>query len=136
MEEQRYVLLSNVYPSQHTSQDITRPRPPLSDTTGNAQYHTVATAHIYSDQKGLQPRPPPNFSLPTLSSQPARQTSQRSALEARRSHIRTQKAQRGSKPNPIIESEQYQAYRSRQVKGIDGEQKWPEDLEDLFLEGM
>jgi len=115
--------------------DTPRPRLPLTDSTGNAQYHTVATTNIYNDQKGIQPRPPPNFLLPTLPSQPARPP-HRTSLEARRSHIRSQRTQRGSKPNPIVESEHYQAYRSRQVKGNDGDQKWPDDLEDLFLEGL
>src|SRR5277367_6633076 len=129
MEEYRYVLPSNIY--QQTSLDTPRPRLPLTNSTGNAKYHTVA---IYGDQKGLQPRPPPNFLLPTLPSQPACHHPQRTALEARRSNIRNQRAHRRSIPNPIIESEQYQAYRSRQVKGDDdSDQKWPEDLEELFL---
>lgn len=135
MEEQRFVLPSNVYPSQHSTLDPVRPRLPLTDSTGNAQYHNVATANIYNDQKGLQPRPPPNFTLPTLPSQPARQYPQRSSLEARRSHIRAQKANRSSKANPIIESEHYQLYRCRQVKESGDDKKWPDDLEELFLEG-
>jgi hypothetical protein len=134
MEEHCYVLPSNVYPSLN-SLDTTRLRLPLTDSTGNTQYRTVATANIYSDQKGLQPRPPPNFLLPTLLSQPARPP-HRTSLEARRSHTRSQRTHRGSRRNPIVESEHYQAYRSRQVKGDDGDQKWPDDLEDLFLEGL
>jgi hypothetical protein len=133
MEEHCYILPSNVYPPLNSS-DTPKPRLPLTDCTGNAQYHTVATANISSDQKGLQPRPPPNFLLPTLQSQPAR-PSHRTSLEARRSHIRSQRTHRGSRINLIIESEHYRAYRSRQVKGDDGDQKWPDDLEDLFLEG-
>jgi hypothetical protein len=136
MEEQRYVLPSNVYPSEQSTLGPVRPRLPLSDSTGNAQYHTVATANIYNDHKGLQPRPPPNFTLPTLPSQPARQFPQRSSLEARRSQIRAQKSNRGIASNPIVESENYQLYRSRQVKeGNKDDQKWPDDLEELFLEG-
>lgn len=136
MEEQRYVLPSNVYPSLN-SLDTPRPRLPLIDSAANAKYHTVATETIYSDQKGLQPqpppKPPPNFLLPTLPSQPARPP-HRTSLEARRSHIRSQRAHRGSRPNPIVESEQYQAYRSRQITDKD-DKKWPDDLEELFLEG-
>jgi hypothetical protein len=132
MEEHRYVLPSNFYPSLN-SLDTLRPRLPLTDSTGNAQYHTVATENIYVDQKGLQPRPPPNVLLPTLPSQPAR-LPHRTSLEARRSHIRSQRTHRGSRPNPIVESKHYRAYRSRQVKGND-DQKWPDDLEDLFIEG-
>jgi transcriptional enhancer factor len=133
MEGHRYVLQPNVYPSLN-SLDTPRPRLPLTDSTGNAQYQTVASANIYSDQKGLQPPPPPNFLLPTLPSQPAR-PSHRTPLEARKSHKRSQRAYRGSKTNPIAQSEQYQAYRSRQERGNDDDQKWPDDLEELFLEG-
>jgi len=133
MDEHRYVLPSSVYPSLNSS-DIPRSRLPLTESTGNAHYHTVASANIYSNRKGLQPRPPPNFLLPTLPSQPARPPHQTS-LEARKSQIRSQRTYRGSKVNLIAESEPYQAYRSRQIKGDDEEQKWPDDLEELFLEG-
>jgi transcriptional enhancer factor len=135
MEGHRYILQPNVYPSLNTL-DTPRPRFPLTDSTGNAQYQTVASANIYSDQKGLQPPPlpPPNFLLPTLPSQPAR-PSHRTPLEARKSHKRSQRAYRGSKTNPIAQSEQYQAYRSRQGWDNDDDQKWPDDLEELFLEG-
>jgi hypothetical protein len=133
MEEHSCVLPSTIYPSLN-SLDNPKPRLPLTHSTGNAQYHTVATSNIYSDRKGPQPRRQPNSILPTLPSQPARPL-YRTSLEARRSHIRSQRAYRGSIQNPILESEHYRAYRSRQVKGDDGDQKWPDDLEDLFLEG-
>lgn len=130
MEEHRYVLPSNVY--QQISLDTPKSRLPLTDSTGNAQYNTVA---IYGDQKGLRPRPPPNFLLPILPSQPAHQHAQRTPLEVRRSNIRNQRTQRISKPNLISGSEQYRAYRSRQVDDDDKDQVWPDDLEELFLEG-
>lgn len=133
MEEHRYFLPSNFCTSL-SSLDTPKPRTPLTDSTGNAHYHTVASENIYSDQKGLEPRPPPNFLLPTLPSQPAHPI-HRTSLEARKSHLRNQRVYRGSKVNPIAESEHYQAYRSRQVKGNDEDQKWPDDLEELFLEG-
>ncbi len=131
MEEQRYVLPSNVFPSLKPS-NTPRPRIPLTDSNGNAQYHTLASGNIYNDQKGLQPRPPPNFLLPTLPSQPAYRP-HRTPLAARKSCIRSQRTHRGSKWNLIIESKNYQDYRSRQVKGDD--QIWPDHLEELFLEG-
>ena len=140
MEGHHFVLQSDVCPPQHASLGNTRPRLPLANSTGNAKYHNVASANLYNDHKGVTPQPPPNFTLPTLPSQPARQYPQRTALEARRAHIKSQRIQRNSRYNPILESENYQSYRSRQPKlnddGIDDrDQKWPDDLEDLFLEG-
>ena len=136
MEEHRFVLPSNIFPLQQTPVDSIKPRLPLTDSTGNTKYHTVATANIYNDQKGLQPRPPPNFALPTLPSQPARYDSHRTPLEARRSNIRARRAHRSSKASFIIESEQYNAYRSRKIKADSDDAKWPDDLEELFLEGL
>jgi hypothetical protein len=131
MEEHRHILPSN-FSSQQL--DIPRPRHPLTDSTGNAHYHNVASGSIYGgDQKGHPSRveyQPPTFTLPTLPSQPA---SHSSALAVRRKQIQNQRARRSH--NPIVESEHYQAYRSRQTKDGADDQKWPADLEDLFLEG-
>lgn len=140
MEGHQFVLPSNICPSQHTSLVNTRQRLPLTDSAGNAQYHNVASMNTYNDRKGTRPQSPPHFIPPTLPSQPARQYPQRTALEARRAHIKDQRTQRNSRYNPILESEHYQSYRSRQPKLIDDgkddrDQRWPDDLEDLFLEG-
>lgn len=133
MEEHRQILPSN-FSSQHL--DTSKSRPPLTDSTGNAQYPTVASTSIWADYKGQHHRleyPPPTFTLPTLPSQPAT-LPLRSSLELRRQHQRTQRELRHR--NPIVESDNYKNYRGRQVKeGNSKDQKWPDDLEELFLDG-
>lgn len=131
MEEHRHIV-----PSNFSSQQ----RLPLIDSNANAQYHKIDSIDIYGDQKGetghqsrLEYLAPP-FKIPTLHSQPASRH-QLSALELRKHQYRTPQRLNRSR-NPIIDSPQYQAYRSRQSsKDGPDEQKWPDDLEDLFLEG-
>lgn len=137
MAHDRHILASN-YPPQQLLLDSSRPRQPLTDSAGNAQYHTLASSGggLYHDHKGMQSGvdlAPPRFSLPILPSQPA-QPPLPTALELRRSHTRNQRARRSR--NPIVESSHYQAYRARQVKDTADDQKWPGDLEDSFLDGM
>lgn len=113
---------------------LSRARQPLADSAGNAQHHTLASV-LYHDSKGHQARVErPMYSIPTVPSQPPRQ-SVGNTLELRRQSTRRQRNLRFSR-NPIIESSQYQAYRARQNREGTGEDaKWPEDLEMAFLDG-
>jgi hypothetical protein len=142
MAHDRLILPSD-YPSQDLSQSLDiKPRQPLLDSTGNAQYHTLASSNIYHGHKGLQPRlehPPPKFTLPCLPSQPAPRTlGMTRDLHQRRSSTRNHRSVRSAARcrNPIAQSPQYRAYRERQPKNSADDQKWPNDLEDAFLDGM
>jgi hypothetical protein len=129
MDEHRQALQFNYTPHQ-LSLDASRPRYPLADSAGNAQ----APSSIYSDHKGaLANFTPQNFSLPTLPSQQVQKRPNKTALEVRKSQIRGHKFRRNR--NPIVESENYQNYRSRQTRNNPKDVKWPDDLEDLFLDG-
>lgn len=60
-------------------------------------------------------------------------------LQQRKLHFRIQREQKHSKQsrNPIVNSIQYQAYRERATReGNPDDQKWPDILEDAFLDGM
>jgi hypothetical protein len=131
MAHDRHILPSN-YPSQQLFLALNMKPEPLLDTAGNAQYHTLGSSSIYHDHKELQPpieHGPPKFSLPCLPSQD---------LHHRRASTRSRRAARAATRcrNPIAESAQYRAYRKRQPKDDKGDQKWPSDLEDAFLDGM
>lgn len=138
MEYPRHIVPSN-YPSHQLPSDsvhLSRSRQPLSDSAGNAQYHNLATIGTYHDLKGLQPRIDhnrPRYSLPTVPSQPARPVA--SALELRRNHTRRQRLNRHRSRNPLVDSPQYQAYRQRQCRDGNDDQKWPAELEEAFLDG-
>lgn len=137
MDHRRHIL-----PSDYTLQlpldspsGLSRARQPLSDSAGNTQPHMLASVGLYHDSKGHQPRAErPMYSIPTLPSQPHRQ-SVGQTLEYRRQNTRRQRQLRFNR-NPIVESSQYQAYRSRHNReGSDEDKKWPEVLEDAFLDG-
>jgi transcriptional enhancer factor len=130
--EPRHILPST-YPSPHLPPDDpsgqSRFRQPLSDAAGNSQLQTLAPAGIYNDNKYFQPRPGHTVPL-----QPARQTLG-STLELRRQGNRRRRHQRIVR-NPIVDSPQYQAYRTRQDRdGNSEDAKWPLVLEDAFLDG-
>lgn len=134
MAHDRHILPSNYHPPQHLGLEAPRSRQPLTDSTGNVQYHALASAGVYHGHKGLQSRvdhAPSRFTLPTLPSQP--HVPLATSLEARRNKINNQRSR--LRRNPIEESTQYQAYRARQVKDSEGDAKWPADLEDAFLDG-
>jgi transcriptional enhancer factor len=132
MEHQRHILPSNYTPQSSQSQ---RSREPLSDSSGNVQYNTLASTSFYHDSKGTYPgvdHGPTRFTLPTLPSQPV-QRPLATALELRRAQTRRNRLTRST--NPIVESHQYQSYRARQVKNTDDDQKWSPELEASFLDG-
>lgn len=112
-------------------------RQPLSDSAGNSQLHTLASAGHYHENKGLQ-QPVGRFahSVPTLLSQPHRQY-MGNAPEIRRRNIRMRRRYPRRRQNPIVNSPQYQAYRNKQKGGGKADDaKWPIVLEDAFLDGM
>ncbi|KAK0123119.1 hypothetical protein ONS96_010124 [Cadophora gregata f. sp. sojae] len=75
------------------------------------------------------------YSIPTLPSQPHHQAVGQT-VGLRRQNTRRQRQLRFNR-NPIVESSQYQAYRSRQNReGNDDDKKWPEVLEDAFLDAL
>jgi hypothetical protein len=130
------MLSSQLYPSQPPNSSIARPRLPLTTSTGNIQFSNSSAPSAYDGRKETRPLPPPNFTLPTLPSQPAREFPLRTPLEARRAYVRSQRLSRLSKVRPILECEAYKAYRARQPTKDSGKnQIWPDELEDLFLEG-
>lgn len=136
MESRRHILPSN-YSSQHTSLDspVTRDRQPLTDSAGNAQLHTLASLGHHHDIKGFPPGLDRSlYSIPTVPSQPARQTVA-STLDVHRRQTRRRRHMRFSR-NPIVDSPQYQAYRARQNRdGNVDDLKWPQILEFAFLDG-
>lgn len=132
MEPPRHILPSN-YSSQVPS-SIHRPRQPLGESSGNAQPYTLASSGPYHDQNiSIYEHGAPKFSLPTLPSQQGH-PHLGGQLGMRRDHVRRQREQRRAR-NPIADSPQYQAYRARQLKDTDGEQKWSAELEEAFLDG-
>lgn len=114
---------------------LSRPRQPLSDSAGNAQQHILASVGLYHDSKEhLSRAERPMYSTPTVPSEHHRQ-SVGQTLELRRQGTRRQRQLRFNR-NPIVESSKYQAYRARQNReGSDEDKKWPEVLEDAFLDG-
>ncbi|CZT47060.1 uncharacterized protein RSE6_07585 [Rhynchosporium secalis] len=110
--------------------EVSRTRQPLSDSAGNAQHHSLASAGLYHDSKGHH-----MYSIPTVPSQPHRQ-SVGQTLEVRRQGTRRQRQLRFNR-NPIVECAQYQAYRNRQNReGSDEDKIWPDVLEDAFLDAL
>ena len=115
-----------------------RARQPLTDAAGNAQIQALASVSLYyHDRKAIQPRVDMPMYIPTVPSQSPRQPPG-NTLELRRQSIRRQKHCRFTfSRNPIVKSPQYIAYRDRQTReGNAEDQKWPEVLEDAFLNGI
>ncbi|KAB8304444.1 hypothetical protein EYC80_003839 [Monilinia laxa] len=142
MEEPRNILPSG-YSSQQLQLDessgLSRLKEPLSDSAGNAQLHELASANIYHDNKRhpMRGQERSMYSMPTLPSQPLRQPVG-NTLELRKRHNRQQRFNRHNNRNPIVDSPQYQAYRARVNR--DGnpvsDSKWPEELENAFLDAL
>lgn len=135
MELPRHILPS-IDPSHHFQIEDSRLRQPLSESAGNAQIHTLASTEIHHDYKGSQPLfEGPPYALPTVPSQ--RQSHNiGNTLEIRRQNTRKRRQLKFSR-NPIVDSPHYRAYRERQTREGDENQdtKWPEVLEDAFLDG-
>lgn len=115
-----------------------RTRLPLTDAAGNAQIQALALVDLYHhDRKSIQPWGDMPMYIPIVPSQPPGQPL-RNTLELRRQSIRRQKQCRFTfSRNPIAKSPQYIAYRDRQTReGNAEDQKWPEVLEDAFLNGI
>lgn len=133
-----HILPSNVPSAQSLAPHHNIPRTvrqPLSDSNGNSHYHNLASTTYY-DLKPIQTRPEHaqhRPSLPIVPSQPARPIAA-NTLELRRNHTRRLRQAR-SVHNPIRESQQYQNYRSRVTRDGPEDSKWPEDLENDFLDG-
>ncbi len=121
-------------------------RQPLQESTGNAQYNIFAALRSSYPQRvdGLAslsssiphgiPAPP---MVPTLPTQALGSTRYESAyamsLQHQRSRLQLNQRRRRRAINPISLSPQYQNYRKRQKDKED--QKWPDTLEDAFLDG-
>jgi transcriptional enhancer factor len=128
--------LASNYSTLDDHTQISRDRQPLSHSAGNSGQ---APESIYHDHKGLQSRgldrPLYAMPTPTLPSQPLRQAVG-NTLDHRRQSNRKRRYHRQSQ-NPIVESQQYQAYRARQNRdGNPEDAKWPEKLEVAFLDGQ
>lgn len=134
----------NTLPLGHSSQQLqldessgpSRLKEPLSDSAGNAQLHELASVDIYHENKRhpMRSQERSMYSMPTLPSQPLRPPVGNS-LGLRKRHNRQQRFNRHSNRNPIVESPQYQAYRARVDGKAVGDSKWPEILENAFLDG-
>jgi transcriptional enhancer factor len=113
---------------------LSRARQPLAHAAGSAQQlkQALASVCLHDYTKTIQLRMDmPNFMVP---SQPSR-LSLGNTLELRRQSVRRQKQLRFAH-NPIQKSPQYRAYRERQQRDGNAEdQKWPDVLEDAFLNG-
>ena len=119
------------YASQQLSLDALKSRYPLADSAGNAQGPPLD--NLYNYRKGALNHTPHSFSLPILPSQQAQIHPNQTPLEFRKSQTQSHRFHRSR--NPIVESENYQNYRSRQTRDNVKDMKWPDDLEDLFLDG-
>jgi len=142
MDHRSYVLPSN-YPSPQLSLEnpssSSRILQPLSDTAGNSQYPALASVGHYNDAKDANTRDIPGYIIPAVPiQQPPRQHRIGSNLGFRRQSVRKQRNGRyvGNR-NPIYDSPQYLSYRQRQTRegSSDVDQKWPDVLEDAFLDG-
>jgi hypothetical protein len=120
-------LLSQQPPDDSTA--LSRARQPLSHAAGNSQQskQALTSVGVHDNSKVIQLRVNmPNF---TVLSQPSRK-SLANTLELRRQR------QLRYALNPIQKSPQYRAYRARQHRdGNADDQKWPDVLEDAFLNG-
>ncbi|ESZ97337.1 hypothetical protein SBOR_2267 [Sclerotinia borealis F-4128] len=141
MEDPRNILPPG-YPSQQLldeSSGLSRLKEPLSDSTGNAQLHELASVNIYHDSKRhpMRGQERSMYSMPTLPSQPLRPPAG-NTLELRKRQNRQQRFNRHSNRNPIVDSPQYQAYRARANRDGNpvGDSKWPEVLENAFLDAL
>jgi hypothetical protein len=139
MEHTRHFPLP--YPSSQLqledNSDLSRGRQPLSTSAGNSQLPTLASTSYYHDSKDSPSRERSLFAAPTVPSQPQR-CNLGGSLELRRRNNRNRQNFRLSR-NPIADSAQYQAYREkiRDADGGDGKlSKWPDVLEDAFLDGI
>ena len=129
---------------------LSAPRPPLRESTGNAQYHLQQQ---YEEQQRLQqqqqlgalvrstfaqhrlsiPSPP---IIPTQSLSSGYGPPELLRLQQRQHQMQLQRSQRGI--NPIYLSPQFLSYRKKQAnksKEEKSDQKWPDVLEDAFLDG-
>ena len=126
----------HIQPSSHLSQQplddstaLSKARQPLSHAAGNSQQpkQTLTLVGLHDDSKAIQLRVDmPNFTVP---SQPSRKSLANTLKLRRQRQLRYAL-------NLIQKSPQYRAYRARQHRdGNADDQKWPNVLEDAFLNG-
>ncbi|EAA35779.2 hypothetical protein GE21DRAFT_801 [Neurospora crassa] len=134
---------------------LSAPRPPLRESTGNAQYHHFQQQHEEQQRRQQQqqqqqqlgalvrstfahhqlsiPSPPV---VPTQSASSAYGTPEFLGLQQRH---QMQLRRREHAINPIYLSPQFLSYRKKQAsksKEEKSDQKWPDVLEDAFLDAM
>ncbi|KAG9241400.1 TEA/ATTS domain family-domain-containing protein [Calycina marina] len=139
--------IPHALPANHPSVDSnSRILQPLSDAAGNSQY-SLASVSQYNDSKVLPirtPRDMPGYTIPAGPQQHLHRQYHHVArsLELRRQNTRRAryaKYMRSSGRNPIFDSQQYMSYRNRQTKESsrsDEDSKWPDVLEDAFLDAL
>jgi len=142
MNHRPHVLPSNYQspqPSLENHSGSSRILQPLSDAAGNSQFPAVASVSHYDDAKSAHVQDMPGYNVPAVPVQPPlRQPRVGSNLDLRRQSVRKQRNERYvSNRNPIYDSPQYLSYRQRQTRegSSDVDQKWPDVLEDAFLDG-
>jgi len=136
MEHSLPILPSNDPSPQHLhsldDSGFSHDRQPPSDNAGNS----LVSIDLYHDSK-VPPRGERSMNpYPTIPLQPPRQTLG-STLEHRRHRPPSHKRQYVKYTrNPIVDSPQYIAYRSRQNRDSNPDDlKWPSVLEEAFLDG-
>lgn len=138
MDQTRHLLPSH-YSLPPRNHPTSRYRQPLLNTAGNLQPHGLPSVEVYNEYKGHRAPASQNrsmYSMPTLPSQPLPLHRQPLLGVQRRQSHRRRKQERPVR-NPIVESQQYQAYRARQNReGNNEDSKWPEKLEEAFLDGQ
>ncbi|KAK3695058.1 hypothetical protein B0T22DRAFT_438090 [Podospora appendiculata] len=119
-------------------------RQPLRESTGNAQHQLERLARFQAHRLNLDPLLIPSSSMPTPPIVPTQSLG--SAYDApsysrlqQRHKIHVQRRRRwGSRGiNPISLAPQFQAYRKKQADKDDkSDQKWPDVLEEAFLDAL
>lgn len=144
MELPRPVLPSQRYsPNTSTAdyydrrQQVSGPRQPLRESSGNAQPQHLGALTLCSQNLSALTSLP--HSIPTPPIVPTQSLDSHygpgSNLKLRRHQLHLQRRQRHG-INPIYLSPQFQAYRKKQAeKDYKTAQIWPDFLEDAFLDG-
>lgn len=160
MESRRLVRPSSFPPTPSGLEDsnLQGSRLPLTESAGNTASRTLASVDVYHDHKGLPPlsgenfhshylQPPilhsstniyphPSLNHPhvVVPSQPP--PPHVSSLGQRKRQHQRRRDERQLELD-IRDSEQYKQYRQRQTRdGQDKDQKWSDDLEEAFLDGV
>ncbi|KAJ9151744.1 Regulatory protein abaA [Pleurostoma richardsiae] len=129
------------YPYDQSHHDLSSSRQPLTESDGNGQqqhhhHQNVGPLTLCSQASSLTSASPSLRSIPTPPIVPTQSVGSpynTTGLRLRRQHSQLQKRSKYG-VNPIYLSPEFKQYRERQADKSD--QKWPDLLEDAFLDAL